>query len=120
MTERGADAATSTRPDAAARGARPGAAGSPRLVDQTFGTPESPAASLRAPVEPTAGQRQLRTLLAAFRRGERLTVAGALGRLQIYALSQRVGELRKQAWPVQSRNIYTGHGAVVKQYWIER
>jgi len=115
----GADSATSTRLDAAARGARPRAAGSPRLVDQTFGTPESPGASLRAPVEPTAGQVQLHILLWAFHGGKRYTVAEALQKLGIYALSQRCGELRRYGWPIRRQMVRRGRKWVA-EYRIER
>ena len=115
----GADAATSTRPDAAARGARQEAAGSPRLAERISGTPESPVASLRAPVKHTAGQVQLHILLWAFHGGKRYTVAEALQKLGIYALSQRCGELRRYGWPIRRQMVRRGRKWVA-EYRIER
>lgn len=56
-------------------------------------------------------------LLAAMRRGERLTVKVALDRYGVYALSQRIGEIRKSQ-AVESRTITTLSGARVSEYWI--
>ena len=66
--------------------------------------------------EPTSkpGRELLGRLLA----GERHTVATALSTLGIYALSQRVGELKRMGWPVQSRTITTPSGKHIKEYWI--
>lgn len=59
------------------------------------------------------------TLLTALQRGERLTVAKALASYSVYALSQRMGDLRNEyGWPIQSRFIETAGGARVKEYWI--
>lgn len=60
---------------------------------------------------------QLDTLLAAFQRGERLTVAIALERYGIYALSQRVGELKRAGIEVQSRMLTLPSGKKVSEYW---
>ena len=68
---------------------------------------------------PEAGT-QCGDLLRAFQRGERLTVAEALTRYQVYALSQRVGELRRQGWPVESEWYATAGGAKVKRYFMRR
>lgn len=62
---------------------------------------------------------QCHTLLLALNRGERLTVADALSRYGCYALSQRMGELRrKYGWPVQSKMIEV-NGKRVAEYWLE-
>lgn len=58
-------------------------------------------------------------LLAALRRGERLTVKLALDRYGVYALSQRMGELKKSQ-PIKSRMIQTLGGARVSEYWLEQ
>lgn len=68
---------------------------------------------------PEAGT-QCGDLLRAFQRGERLTVAEALTRYQVYALSQRVGELRRQGWPVESEWYATAGGAKVKRYFFRQ
>lgn len=54
-------------------------------------------------------------LLMAMQCGVRLTVAKALNEYGVYALSQRVGELRRvYGWPIESR--FVGR---VKEYWFE-
>ena len=61
---------------------------------------------------------QLEQLAEAFDRGERLTVATALDRYGIYALSQRCGELwRKWGYPVDSRTVETPTGKHVSEYF---
>jgi len=51
--------------------------------------------------------------------GGRLTVAKALTELGVYALSQRVGELkRKYGWPVKSVNKKLGRNVWVSEYFL--
>lgn len=58
-------------------------------------------------------------LLMALKSGARLTVAKALAEHACYALSQRMGELRREyGWPIQDRFIDTPGGARVKEYWL--
>lgn len=58
-------------------------------------------------------------LLMAMQAGIRLTVKKALVEYGCYALSQRVGDLkRKYGWPVKDQFIETQGGAVVKEYWL--
>lgn len=57
-------------------------------------------------------------LLAALKRGERLTVKIALDRYGVYALSQRIGELKK-SHPIKSRIVKTLTGKRVSEYWYE-
>lgn len=60
---------------------------------------------------------QLEKLMEAFDRGERLTVASALSLYDIYALSQRCGDLwKKYGYPVDSETITTPGGAHVSEY----
>lgn len=59
---------------------------------------------------------QHRTLLDAFSRNEKLTVGEALNRYNIYALSQRVGELKKMGWPIVSERV---PGKTYKRYWAD-
>ena len=55
----------------------------------------------------------------AMRQGVRLTVAKALTQYGVYALSQRVGELkRKYGWPIKSRMVNVGN-ATVAEYWLD-
>ena len=51
-----------------------------------------------------------------FSSGRTLTVAEALTQLGIYALSQRVGELKRQGVPIESDMIETPGGARVARY----
>ena len=67
-------------------------------------------------VQPPAAGTQCYELLAALQRGERLTVAEALTRYGIYALSQRAGELRRAGWPVVSEMVKVESGKRVAQY----
>ena len=61
---------------------------------------------------------QLEILAEAFDRDERLTVAVALDKYGIYALSQRCGELwRKWGYPVDSRTVETPTGKHVSEYF---
>lgn len=70
---------------------------------------------LLAPCRVPDKDTQCYRLLAAMKRGERLTVARALNEYGVYALSQRCGELRDEyGWPIQSR--YVGK---YKEYWLE-
>jgi hypothetical protein len=58
-------------------------------------------------------------LLMAMKVGARLTVKVALEKHGVYALSQRMGELRrKYGWPVRSRMVCVGR-AHVAEYWLE-
>ncbi len=59
---------------------------------------------------------QLEILADAFDRGETLTVATALDKYGIYALSQRCGELGKW-YPVESKFVSLPSGKTVKEYY---
>lgn len=61
---------------------------------------------------------QLFELLMALQNGERLTVAKALTEHGVYALSQRMGDLRRMGWPIQSVTITTPGGARVSEYFL--
>jgi len=61
---------------------------------------------------------QLEILADALDKGERLTVAVALERYGVYALSQRMGELaRKWGYPVESVTIETPTGKHISEYF---
>jgi len=62
---------------------------------------------------------QAHELLTAMKNGKRLTVAIALTEHGCYALSQRVGELKRMGWPIQSRTITVAGGARVSEYWMD-
>ena len=61
---------------------------------------------------------QCQTLLDALKRGEKLTVATALMQYGVYALSQRVGELRKAGHPITPRMVEV-NGKRIAQYSYE-
>ncbi len=61
---------------------------------------------------------QLEILKAAFERGESLTVADALSKYQVYALSQRCGDLRKRGLALQSWWQKLPDGGKVKRYGL--
>lgn len=73
-------------------------------------------APCRVPREGT----QHNTLLRAFQRGESLTVGVALEKYRVYALSQRVGELKRMGWPIESEMVETSGGARICRYWMAR
>lgn len=58
-------------------------------------------------------------LLHAMQSGVRLTVKIALDRYGVYALSQRIGELKRQGWPILSRDLPVGPRTIVSEYWME-
>ena len=61
---------------------------------------------------------QCEQLLEAMMRGESLTVADALNRYGVYALSQRCGELIRQGHPVRVEMITVSSGKRVAKYSI--
>ena len=69
------------------------------------------------PKLPPAECKQLRVLLHALAQGERLTVLTALDKYGVYALSQRIGELRNTwGWPVKSERLKLPSGKTVAVY----
>jgi hypothetical protein len=59
-------------------------------------------------------------ILMYLKNGGRLTVGKALLELGVYALSQRVGELkRKYGWPIQAVNKKVGSHVWVAEYFLE-
>lgn len=67
---------------------------------------------------PKAGT-QHHKLLLAFQRGERLTIWNAMTEYGCGALHQRCGELKRNGWPIQRREIKTESGARVAEFWME-
>ena len=58
-------------------------------------------------------------LLVALQQGARLTVARALREHGVYALSQRMGDLKhRYGWPIRSRMVKVG-AATIAEYWLE-
>ena len=72
------------------------------------------------PVRVPRQDTQHHALLMAMQKGERLTVARALSAYGVYALSQRVGELKRMGWPIRSRTVETESGARISEYWLDR
>lgn len=69
---------------------------------------------------PNPTSKQKHKLLNHLFKGYRITVSEALIKLQIYALSQRLGELRRvHGIPIQSRFIRTATGTLIKEYWLD-
>lgn len=64
--------------------------------------------------------KQKEMILAHLRVGLSLTVAEALTKYGIYALSQRVGELKRQGHPITSSLIEVKEGCRVAEYRLER
>lgn len=60
--------------------------------------------------------RQCRLILDELRAGHALTPAAALMHLHIYALSQRVGELRRAGYPITSALVRLPSGSRVARY----
>ncbi len=71
---------------------------------------------LRREVQVPEETTQCGKLLRAFKAGESLTVAEALSKYGVYALSQRVGELKRSGWPIISEPYKTPSGATVARY----
>jgi hypothetical protein len=61
---------------------------------------------------------QCKSLLCALKRGARLTVWEAIHSLGIYALSQRVGELKRAGYRIKSRLVETPTGKHIAKYWM--
>jgi hypothetical protein len=59
---------------------------------------------------------QPRMILEALKRGERLTVADAMTKYGVYALSQRCGDLRRMGWPIQSEMMTLPNGKRIAVY----
>lgn len=56
----------------------------------------------------------------AMQAGVRLTVKIALEQYGVYALSQRIGDLRrKYGWPVLSKTVVVGPRTHVSEYYLE-
>jgi hypothetical protein len=55
-------------------------------------------------------------ILEALKRGEYLTVADALTKYGVYALSQRCGELRRMGWPIVSQMRTLANGKRIAVY----
>ena len=68
------------------------------------------------PQWPTAPKTQ--RVLNHLRNGSRLTVRHALLVIDVYALSQEVGRLRRLGWKIKDEMIKTSEGVHCKAYWL--
>lgn len=59
---------------------------------------------------------QERVILAHLRGGRPLTVGDALTKYGIYALSQRIGDLKREGYPITSEMVKLPNGKRVAQY----
>lgn len=67
--------------------------------------------------KPLTRGKQLYEILSYLQAGGTLTVAKALAEMNVYALSQRVGDLKRMGWPICSRTVTTAGGARVSEYF---
>jgi hypothetical protein len=70
-----------------------------------------------APQEPTGQQH--RDILMHLRMGNSLTVVEALERFGCYALSQRIGDLKRLGWEIKTEIIKTDTGKHIARYFFE-
>lgn len=67
----------------------------------------------------TKTQTQKVELMGYLMAGNRITVLTALRLFGVYALSQRLGELRRdKGIPIQSQFIKLPNGKMIKEYWL--
>lgn len=55
-------------------------------------------------------------ILMYLQSGRTLTVSKALSELGVYALSQRIGELKRAGWPIQARALKIRNKCYVAEY----
>lgn len=58
-------------------------------------------------------------ILRVLAKGKTLTPLSALRLCQTLSLSQRIGELRRERWPIKSEFVKVGNSRV-KRYWLPR
>jgi hypothetical protein len=63
---------------------------------------------------------QSEMILDYLKSGARLTVLEALQRFNCYALSQRIGEMKRSGYPIESRMIEVESGKHVAEYWMKQ
>lgn len=71
-----------------------------------------------APIKAPARGTMLYDILMALKNGERLTPLIALEKYRCLSLSQRMGELKRQGWPICSETVEVGSGKRVSCYWM--
>lgn len=63
---------------------------------------------------------QCTSILSHLQRGNYLTVLSAIRLLNVYALSQRVGELKARGWPIEAKMIRLDSGKRVARYGLKK
>jgi hypothetical protein len=58
-------------------------------------------------------------ILRHLAKGARLTPLGALTQFNCLSLSQRIGELKREGWPIVSEMVATHTGKKVAEYRLE-
>lgn len=61
---------------------------------------------------------QCEQILRYMAQGHSITPLEALEKFQCFALSQRIGELKRQRWPIADEFVTLKSGKRVKQYWL--
>ena len=59
-------------------------------------------------------------ILMALKQGHRLTPLEALRMFNCLSLSQRVGELKRDGWPIRREMVQVNSGKSVACYWMAR
>lgn len=62
---------------------------------------------------------QREEILRYLAKGNTLTVLEAIEKFGCYALSQRVGELKRELWPIESEMVDVGNGKRVARYFYK-
>jgi hypothetical protein len=59
-------------------------------------------------------------ILRHLAKGQSLTPLEALNLFGCLSLSQRIGELKREGWPIESELVAIGHGKKVSRYTYKR
>ncbi len=66
---------------------------------------------------------QKQMILISLKMGDKLTVLDSIKRFGIYALSQRIGELKREGYPIKSKpyswTTEYGEHKTVSVYWMD-
>ncbi len=62
---------------------------------------------------------QKNDILAALQQGQHLTPLNALIRVHTMSLSQRIGQLKRAGYPIQTKIVKIGPNKRVAEYWLE-
>ncbi len=59
-------------------------------------------------------------LLMAMQQGVRLTIWNAMAEYHCGALHQRINDLKDLGWPINRREVKTGNGKRVAEFWMDQ